>query len=220
MTQLACSPQEALKRAFGVVDLRWPYVLGSGGFNPHAQVDVPWTEGKVKDPTTGEIISVLGCDCLGLVCYANKLVRHMPGLNKGNPSGVYLYDVEDDINSNSLLGDAYGAQQLCTIVTGNDVLPGDILVYPTITLKNADGSWVKDDEGNIRKWIGHGGEIESVPEGWTRDRGFVALSVIQCHGPNMRTPAVQVTDGHAWDQHDHTWEKQYMRTHVLRFKTA
>jgi hypothetical protein len=47
---------------------------------------------------------------------------------------------------------------------------------------------------------------------------YSLLDVAQCCGPNGRTPAVILSDGAIWNQHDHQWPKPEHRTAVLRAK--
>lgn len=193
-----CSSDMALSRMLALVGLQFPYVLGTGDYN-----------GEGKSGCTTRLVGGLaltGMDCAGAaMSYAFKLPRHRHGYNRGAWATV-----SDDINTNSGIEDAEHGGELWTIVAGNDVRPGDLIAYPTIRIKDADGE--------VHVFVGHVQTVTFVPSGWTRARGFSGLKVAHCHGPNGRVPGVTLGDGHACDAHDQKWSKPQHRTRVLRVK--
>lgn len=227
-----CSPSLAVNRAMRFVDVSMPYRLGSGDYRQGAS-DQPWT----PDPE-----GVVGCDCLGLVCFAYGLHRSRPGFNRHAYGMFDFLDVEDDINSNSLIGDAlHGTQPLFRIVTpGQELHIGDVLCYPTIMLTHeiqipappsqassamdraglqrppsTHTDWVRGPDGKPLQWIGHGAIVTTT--GWARAGGpYSKAQIVQCYGPNDRRPAIRVTDASAFDHHDDKWPKEEHRTRVLR----
>lgn len=154
--------------------------------------------------------SAFASDCAGFainICY--NIRRHRPGFNKGAWSTV-----EDDINCNSAIEDARHKQELFeAVVPESDytVLPGDLLTYPTIRIKDAHEQW--------HTFIGHVGLIWDVPKGWNLVRdGWKRLGIVQCCGPNGRHPGIIQTTGAHWDEHDHDWPKN--KSVVIRPKGA
>lgn len=199
----------ALPRMISMIGVDMPYELGTGGYDSPLN-DVPWT----KNEKTGKT----GADCAGVaMSWAYGIPRHRPGYNHGSWSSV-----SDDLNTNSGIEDAEHDQDLWTVVDGDDVRPGDILCYPTIMLRTPDGSdYLRNDDGSIKKWIGHVQMVESVPTGWKRAAGhWGLLHVIHCCGPNDRRPAVVRAIGIAMDHHDATWGgKPEHAVKVLRVRT-
>jgi hypothetical protein len=157
--------------------------------------DLPWTAKNGQS----------GSDCAGFaICWAWKLRRHRPGFNVGAWATV-----SDDINCNSALEDGLHKQELfTTIPEGEKVRPGDLLVYPTITT-------LKGKDGKVKRFIGHVGIIEFVPPNF-KYGDWGRLSIIQCHGPNFRKPAVVRSDGSIWAHHDTLWGKIQHRTRIVR----
>lgn len=190
-----CDLHEAVARAQSIVGKGGEYILGTGDYDPKAKTDLPWTQKGGRS----------GSDCAGFaICWAWKLHRHRPGFNKGAWASV-----SDDINCNSALEDGLHLQELFkTLSPGSCVHPGDLLLYPTI---------VVNVNGTKKKFIGHVGLIERVPADFSYG-DWERLTVIQCHGPNGRTPAVVRTDGHVWENHDALWSKLEHRTRIVRPK--
>lgn len=196
-----CAGSEAVARARSLVGNGGQYELGTGNYHPTTVagkvIDVPWT-------SSGS--GALGADCAGFaISWCYKLPRHRPGLNVGPWSTV-----SDDLNCNSAIEDADHARDLFVRATGT-VLPGDLIVYPTITLADHPGM----------QWIGHVAIVIGVTRAATfklAKPDYSLLDVAQCSGPNGRAPAVIASDGALWNQHDHQWELPAYRTAVLRAK--
>lgn len=202
----------ALARLGKFVDVMMPYRLGSGGYRRGTfgtAADQPWTT---------DTAGVVGCDCWGAIKFAFGLVGHRPGFNVGNDYGRWdILDVTDDINANSAIGDARHRQELFVEVPSGAALQiGDVLTYPTIMLPNSGSTdWLRDDAGEVMKWIGHGQLVKS-PVGVRVGGPYSNAEVIQCYGPSDRRPAIRITDGSAMDHHDERWPKSEHRTTVLR----
>src|SRR5687767_13353887 len=130
--------QEAIRRATSMVNnTTGVYMLGTGDYRPRKLIDLPWTK---------TASGVIGSDCAGFaICWAWKLRRHRPGFNKGPWATV-----EDDINVNSTIEDAYHKQEIAVPVEPARVKPGDLLCYPTIYSRG-------------HKFIGHVGMVVDVP---------------------------------------------------------
>lgn len=148
----------------------------------------------------------MGMDCAGAaLCYAQGLKRHRPGFNKGRWATV-----SDDINCNSALEDAEHKQELFVTVEDALIQPSDLILYPTIYVRKL-----------LRrlKFIGHVQMVVEVPKGWRRADGFSALTVVHCHGPNKRRPAVTIGTGESCDRHDEQWGKPEHQTRIIRRKS-
>lgn len=152
-------------------------------------------------------------DCAGAaICEAYKLTRHRLGFASGVPPYEFMNDVDDDINTNSALEDAFKRQELFTIVPdGDPILPGDLVMWATIHLHVGGG----DD---VKTFLGHVVMVKSVPHGWTPDEGWHHVRLLQCCGGNGRKPAIIETDGHVIDKHNDTWAKDGMRAYVVRVR--
>lgn len=190
----ACTAAEAVERMMSIVNKGGQYVYGTGDWRPDAS-DAPWTQ-REKD---GKI----GADCAGCaICWAYKIHRHRPGYNKGGK-----FDVENDVNVNAILGDAFGARELFELAAGAP-LPGDLLCYPTFRLA-----------GVPNPFIGHVGMCVSTGRVASWDPvlpRYDLLDVAQCCGPDYRAPAVLLTDGSHWLQHAHQWPKPQHTVYLLR----
>lgn len=148
----------------------------------------------------------LGMDCAGAaINYAHEIKRHRPGFNRGRWATV-----SDDINTNSAIEDSEHNQELFVPVDDAHIQPGDLIAYPTI--------YVRRLSLKTLKFIGHVQMVVAVPEGWTRENGFACLSIVHCHGPNKRRPAVTLSTGDACDRHDEQWGKPQHRTKIIRVK--
>lgn len=203
MSDPSCNAAEAVLRAMSIARKGGQYIMGTGDYRPSLVIaagvavttDLPWTSNA----------NGLGSDCAGFaICWCWKLRRNRPGFNKGSWASV-----EDDINCNSALEDAQHKQELFTLVKpGEEVRPGDLLIYPTFYLA-----------GHPKPWIGHVCIVIRVPPGWVLGKNrFSELTVAQCHGPDTFTPGVVITDGSIWDQHDHMWPGELQRSYVVRPK--
>lgn len=203
-----CSAAEAVQRALSIVGKSGQYVLGTGDYRPRViggrLVDTPWTE---RDD------GLIGCDCAGLIVWCYKLRRHRPGYNRGG-----RFDVSDDLNCNSMLGDAMGAGELFEIATG-DPRPGDVIAYPSFYLYDAGGNKLRREDGSAMHWIGHTciviGTGRVTNWDWMRPAWHL-LDVAQCKGPDGRRPGVIATDGSIWSHHDSVWPKADHRSYLLR----
>jgi hypothetical protein len=197
---------DALKRMLSLVGDQHCYVLGTGDYRPGFIPDVPWTT-RAEDGRVGS-------DCAGAaMSWAFKIPRHRPGLNHGSWATV-----SDDLNTNSGIEDAEHEQDLFRLVdpATEQLLPGDLLAYPTIQLRDQSGDWMRWPNGSIRQWIGHVQMIVAVPPGWTTAQGWSPLKVVDCHGGDGRSPAITLLTAYAMDNHDHTWPLPEHRTRVLR----
>jgi hypothetical protein len=137
-------------------------------------------------------------DCFGFAvnkCF--NIVRHRPGFNKGPWATV-----EDDLNCNSAIEDSEHKKELFIPVTG-EIQPGDLLAYPTIDVSN-------------KKFIGHIAIVVSWAPGWKVGDKYAGLWVVQCSGPNGRTPAITMTTAAHWDDHDKLWPKPAHRSKLIR----
>lgn len=203
-----CKASIAVERALSLVGQEGQYVLGTGGYRPYETtagiIDHPWT--------TRETDGLAGCDCAGLVVWAYQVPRHRPGYNKGGK-----YDVEDDLNCNSMLGDAMGGKDLFTLATDKP-LPGDVIAYPSFYLYDSYGHRMLHNAAPLH-WIGHTAIVVSSERvtswNWTAPKWY-ELDVAQCKGPDGRKPAIVRTDGSIWSQHDANWPKPIHRSWLMR----
>lgn len=208
----------AISRLVNFVNISMPYRLGAGGYHSIGSYS-PWS---------ADNSGVVGCDCWGAIRFAYALSAHRPGFNKFAYDRFDILDVEDDVNSNSAIGDARHRQELFVeLAKGTTIQIGDIVTYPTIMLTHDEyinegmskkTDWMRNDDGSIKQWIGHGALVRT-PNGAVVGDHFSKLSIIQCYGPNNRRPAIRATDGSVFDHHDATWPEAQHRTTVLRVKT-
>lgn len=200
MADPKCDAALAVDRARSMVGKGGQYLLGTGDYSPRKDtgVDLPWTQKGGEE----------GSDCAGFaICWAWKLRRHRPGFNVGAWASV-----SDDINCNSALEDGLHKQDLfVTIPEGSEVKPGDLLLYPTIIIKDKD-------DGEVHKFIGHVGLVEFIPYSF-KYGDWRHLGIIQCHGPNHYKPGVVRSDGTIWAHHDSNWGKPEHRSRIVRPKT-
>jgi hypothetical protein len=159
--------------------------------------DMPYTLGTERD-------------CAGVVCSAFKLTRHRRGFACGNlpPEWARFADVEDDINTNSMIKDALLNRDLFRFVPDGALLSaGDLLAYPTIRMRDAD-------DGELHEWIGH---VQMVLEPNGRAGGpYDRVQVLHSHGPNGRRPAVTVGYADVMDKHNAKWPKPHHKAWALR----
>jgi len=137
-------------------------------------------------------------DCFGFAvnkCF--NIVRHRPGFNKGPWATV-----SDDLNCNSAIEDSEHKRELFVPVTGQ-LREGDLIAYPTIHLQG-------------KQFIGHIAIVVKVPDDWDFGTPYNRLTVVQCAGPNGRSPAITLTNAAHWDNHDRTWPKSEHRTKLIR----
>ena len=188
----SCSAAEAVKRALSLVGAPGQYLLGTGGYRPTAEIDLPWTE----------LDGQLGSDCAGFaVSWCYKLARHRPGFNAGAWATV-----SDDLNCNSAIEDADHRHELFERVY--TPFPGALIMYPTIRLK-----------GYPLPWIGHVKIVTGVSRCSTWDAAapdWSLLDTAECCGPNGRRPAVVLGTGAGMNTHDRNWPKPEHRTVMLR----
>lgn len=181
-----CSSSDAVARALSLVG-HGIYKLGTGDHD---------------SPDDGP------SDCAGFAinkCY--QVPRHRPGFNKHNPSGIDVYDVEDDINSNSALGDAFGARDLFAVVEihADPPQPGDLLAYPTIRIRDA--------HGEVHTFVGHVVIVTAV-NSWNGT--WASLDIVQMHGPQGRRPGINAGTGAHFDAYVAQWPKVEHRPWLLR----
>lgn len=206
MSDPKCNAWEAVQRAQSIVGKGGQYILGTGDYKPkdiHGVVtDLPWTNYWKR---TSPWFNIPGSDCAGFaICWAWKLQRHRPGFNHGAWATV-----SDDINCNSAMEDGLHKQELfTTLAEGSHILPGDLLLYPTFSIPV---------DGKSKEFIGHVGMVELIPPDFKYGE-WSKLTIIQCHGPNGRGPAVVRTNGGTWTKHDSLWSKPEHRTRVVRPK--
>jgi hypothetical protein len=185
-----CSAEEALARMEALKLLKdAEYQLGTGDYNRN--------------------VFALKYDCAGAaICEAYKLTRHRKGFATGTPK-YHISDVDDDINTNSALEDAWGKQELFVIVEpGEPVLPGDLVMWATIRM-----------EGSPRPKIGHVLMVKSLPEGFVHGKTTWGLvTMLQCCGPNGRKPAIIETDGRSIDRHNAVYTAPGQGAYVVRVK--
>jgi len=193
-----CSAAEAVSRAHVLLAERsGQYVLGTGDYKPRPNYDRPWTENS----------GLTGSDCAGFAiswCYC--LRRHRQGFNKGPWATV-----ADDLNCNSALEDAAHKRELFEF--SDRPIPGDLVMYPTFSLKGQDGQ--------LHRFIGHVGLVSGVQRVLEWDPAqpqYSLLDIIHCCGPNGRKPAVVATDGHIWQHHDTIWPKPQHRSYLVRVR--
>lgn len=147
-------------------------------------------------------------DCAGAIVDAYKLTRTRKGFARVRVPAIYrdVADVDDVINTSALVEDALTTRELVEVVLEGPVLPGDLVVYA--------GLWIDG-----KKFIGHVGMFKIVPPGWTPAAGYRLVRILQCCGPNGRSPGVIETDGALFDRHDRKWPKMPHRTMVLRVRS-
>jgi len=200
-----CSAAQAVERVLELLDsgdnASTGYALGTGNYHPTqisgVVVDRPWTETRHDNGIH------LGCDCAGLICWAFRVPRHRPGYNLGG-----AYDVEDDLNSNSFLGDASGAQDLFTLAVDRP-LAGDVIAYPTIRLPEHPAPFI----GHVALVLADLGDSDL----WDMLKPtYSKLDIAQVCGPTGRKPACIRTVGHIFDDHDITWPKAEHRSWLIR----
>ncbi len=155
---------------------------------------------------TGDYNTPVGgaSDCAGFaICRCYGLPRHRPGYNVGDWASV-----SDDLNCNSAIEDADHARELFVRVKSGPPQPGDLLAYPTFYLG-----------GHSKPWIGHVAILEDVSRllewDWARPT-WGMLDVVQCCGPNGRSPGILATDASHWADHDRIWPRPEHRSVLLR----
>jgi hypothetical protein len=161
-------------------------------------------------------------DCVFALVHCYGIKRHRPGFNRNIPGRRRTLmgpdgnapSIVDDINCNSQIEDANYAQDLMRELDDHELpAPGDILAWPSITLRHADGTKYFDGTG-------HNGIVVDVTRAlakWNpRAPDFATLDVVQCCGPNDHHPGVVLSDGVAWRVHSSQWPKPEHRSRILR----
>lgn len=145
------------------------------------------------------------------VRYCYGIPGHRPGYNRGwradplFPSGA---SVVDDINSNSLIEDAFHLRELARHVSDHPQV-GDLLAYPTISLPGSGAG----------PWIGHVAIVVGCSRAATFDVArpdYSMLDIVECIGPDGRTPAIRRSNGGVFDHHSVTWPKPQHMSRLLR----
>lgn len=150
-------------------------------------------------------------DCAGVVLSAYKLTRHRRGFARGRLPGDWakFADVEDDINTNSMIKDALLNRDLFRFIPDGALLTaGDLLAYPTIRIRDVD------DDG-LHTFIGH---VQMVlePNGGRAGGPYASVQIMHSHGPNGRRPAVTVGFADVMDKHNAKWPKPHHKAWALR----
>jgi len=202
-----CSREMALSRMRAlskITDAK--YQLGTGNFNKasyNAKLGLTVPAGFAKE-----------YDCAGAaMCEAYMITRHDPGFAAGKVPPDYRdqNDIDDDHNTNSAIEDALTKQEVYELVLEGPMLPGDLVMWATITLYDKD-------DGEKHVFIGHVLMASYVPAGWKPEDGFYKCRFLQCCGGNGRKPAVIETDGSSIDRHNAVWPKKAHRAFIVRVK--
>jgi hypothetical protein len=183
--------KRAVDRMLEMVGLDYPYELGTGSYDGEP-LHGPW-------------------DCIGAILDAYRIKRHRPGYARGALPNAWakFADVVDDINSNSMIKDALIKQELFYFVTHEEPLRGgDVLVYPTIIVVDAD-------DGERHRFTGHG-QMVIEPNGVVSGGPYSAATIAHSSGPNGRRPAVRLGTAKAMDRHNEVWPKNVHRAWALR----
>lgn len=162
-------------------------------------------------------------DCVGFaLSRCSQIPRHRPSYNRDlltkllaqgmdpTQAGAYAFvlDVEDDVNTNSMIGDALTDQDLVQFV--GTPQEGDLLVYPTVKLVNASG----------KRWEGHAAKVTGVSRLgslWNPARpDYALIDTAQCVGPNDHEPGVIATDGRYFAEWRATWPRPEHTVRILR----
>lgn len=126
-----------------------------------------------KDPAAPSPLDAHGlCDCSGFVAWAWGEPRHDPDDGEDEIGGDWIY-------TDALEADGRGPQRFARRVMPASVLPGDALVY---------GAGAK---------VGHCSIVVAVPAAVRR---FADVTVVHCHGPSGRGPAITRSSGALWDR--------------------
>lgn len=195
-----CSAAEAVQRMLAIEGQGGQYIWGTGNYNAHGIVDLPWTAND-----KGEV----GSDCAGAaVCYAYKLTRHRPGFNK-QPRAT----IEDDINVDSIIEDADpergGHQELGELVY--TPAPGILVLTPTIHLPGRVPPFM--EPGHVRLIIG------VAPGPWDPDKPtFSMVTWLECHGPPRHKPGITRATGESVDHWNEKWPLPHHRAVMVRIR--
>lgn len=155
-------------------------------------------------------LGIFDCNSFA-VRYCFGLPGHRPGYNRGWSADAAFPDgasVVDDINSNSLIEDAYHRQDLAFIPAG-EPQTGDLLAYPTIHLPGSGAG----------PWIGHVAIVASCARAraWNpMEPDYSLLDIIECVGPNGNHPAIRRSNGGVFDHHSLIWSKPQHMSRLLR----
>ena len=199
------SAEQAVARAVALVTTKTgQYALGTGDYKPQGD-DVPWTQRSD---------GLVGSDCAGFaICWCYMLPRHRQGFAPGRMPTAYAdqLDIDDDINVNSAIEDAFTQRELFRLVEdGEQPLPGDLVCYPSIRITGADGQ--------RHDFVGHVAIVTGVDRyaALAGARRWDLLDVAQCHGPDRFSPGAVFTDGSLFAHHDAVWPKPAHRCFLLR----
>lgn len=166
---------EVVRRALSV-EGTGIYGLGCGGRDPAAVSPL-----GAYQPHKGEAEAVtkarraLGpvwCDCSGFLAWCWSESRHDPDDGEDEIGGDWIY-------TDALEADARGKQRFARRVLPPAVRPGDGLVY---------GAGAK---------VGHCAIVVAVKP---VVRSFADVTVVHCHGPSGKGPAITRATGGLWDR--------------------
>jgi cell wall-associated NlpC family hydrolase len=126
-----------------------------------------------RDPKAPSPLDAHGlADCSAFLAWAWGESRYDPDDGEDEIGGDWIY-------TDALEADAKGRQRFCRQIAVADVLPGDGLVY---------GAGAK---------VGHCAIVVAVP---AVVRRFADLTVVHCHGPSGKGPAITRANGGLWDR--------------------
>ena len=152
------------------------YGLGCGGTDPSAPSPCgPYKPRPGEDPRVTAERRARGdvwLDCSGFLSWCWSEPRHDPDDGEDEIGGDWIY-------TDALEADAKGRQRFCRRVIPPAVKPGDGLVY---------GAGAK---------VGHCAIVVAVP---AVVRRFADLTVVHCHGPSGKGPAITRSSGALWDR--------------------
>ena len=167
---------EVVRRALSCVGAGL-YGLGSGGRDPSAPSPLgEYQPRRGEDPRQVAARRKLGkvwCDCSGFLAFAWSEPRKDSDDGDDEIAGDWIY-------TDALARDALGPQRFARRVAIADVRPGDALVY---------GAGAK---------VGHCAIVVGVKLGGAQV--FADLTVIHCHGPSGKGPAITRASGALWDR--------------------
>lgn len=166
---------EAVRRALSVEGTGL-YGLGCGGKDPSALSPLgEYHPRPGEDPRVAAARRAMGRvwgDCSGFLAWAWSESRHDPDDGEDEIGGDWIY-------TDALEADGRGPQKFARRVMPPDVMPGDGLVY---------GAGAK--VGHCAIVIARGKVV----------RRFADVTVIHCHGPSGKGPAITRSSGALWDR--------------------
>lgn len=126
-----------------------------------------------KDPAAPSPLDAHGlCDCSGFLAWCWSEPRHDPDDGEDEIGGDWIY-------TDALEADARGKQRFARRILSPAVKPGDGLVY---------GAGAK---------VGHCAIVVAVKP---VVRSFADVTVVHCHGPSGKGPAITRSSGALWDR--------------------